>query len=132
MQLSFTKLFVCVQFTVYVYRSFFSSKSDSTQIPNQADFGVQNMLSLHSDRQIVTCKLLFCSQLFTVSLSPPYRPLCVVGRLGRKKKRAHALYFFRLLLFLYGYPVGASAEGKDGKLYYLFLLAKRPRKVDEY
>ena len=65
----------------------------------------------------------------------PRRRLCVVGRLGRKEKRARGarwegddswlppfpsfhrpprafffFFFFRLLLFLQGYPAGASAE----------------------
>ena len=62
-------------------------------------------------------------------LSPPQRPVCLVGRLGRKKKKARdgkskerergffplliaprALSIFRSLLFLLGYPTGASAE----------------------
>ena len=68
-------------------------------------------------------------------LSPPHRPLCVVGRLGRKKKRARGAWwkeereeerevpafslfpwfparflFFRLLLFLLGCLAGVSAE----------------------
>ena len=34
--------------------------------------------------------------IYISALSPPQRPLCVVGRLGRKKKRAHGA---RLLLF---------------------------------
>ena len=60
----------------------------------------------------------------TPVLSPPQRPLCVVGRLGRKKKRARgarwevSLYrssparflFFSIILFWWGYPAGASAE----------------------
>ena len=38
----------------------------------------------------------------------------------------HAGYiFFRLLLFFKGYLAGASAEERDSKLYYLFLLAKK-------
>ena len=67
--------------------------------------------------------------------SPPQRPLCVVGRLGRKKKRARGgrweegrekrgrrfplpivsarFLFFRLLIFWWGYPAGASAEERD-------------------
>ena len=58
------------------------------------------------------------------SSPPPQRPLCIVGRLGRQKKKAwgaggrfpsshrspRAFYFIRLLLFLWGYPAGASAE----------------------
>ena len=67
------------------------------------------------------------------SLSSAQSPLRVVGRLGRKKRRARgmmgrgkredwkkgfslfpssprAFYFFRLLLFLLGYPAGAFAE----------------------
>ena len=53
---------------------------------------------------------------------------CVVGRLGRKKKRARgarweggrekrgaprAFYFCRLLIFWWGYPAGASAEERE-------------------
>ena len=51
---------------------------------------------------------------------------------GEKERESARFIFFRLLLFLYGYPVGASAEGKYGKLYFFFLLAKRPKKVDDY
>ena len=74
------------------------------------------------------------------SLSPPQRPLCIVGRLEKGKKKAHggqwegereearffpppivhrALSNFWLLLFLLGYPAGACAE-KTGS----FSLAK--------
>ena len=42
--------------------------------------------------------------------------LRVVGRLGRKKKRAPFL-FFRLLLFLQGYPTGASAKERAGLMH---------------
>ena len=54
-------------------------------------------------------------------LSPPKRPVCLVGRLWRKKKKARRrrwkspiasreLSVFRSLPFLLGYPTGASAE----------------------
>ena len=66
-------------------------------------------------------------------LSPPQRLLCVVGRLGRKKKRACGArweggrekreerlpfpivprvltIFLIIVIFLKGYPAGASAE----------------------
>ena len=62
-------------------------------------------------------------------LSPPQRPLCIVGRLlccgeaGEKEKESargtpfpsshrspRAFYFCRLLIFWWGYPAGASAE----------------------
>ena len=41
-------------------------------------------------------------------LSPPQRPLCIVGGEGCPP----ALYIFRLLLFLLGYPAGACGEGR--------------------
>ena len=57
------------------------------------------------------------------SLSPPQRPLCVVGRLGRKKKEARGarsfparFLFFWLLLFLLRYPAGTSVEERASKL----------------
>ena len=56
------------------------------------------------------------SHTFRLSLSPPRRPLCVVGGLGREKTKAgrvrvlRALSIFRLFLFLLGYPARASAE----------------------
>ena len=53
-------------------------------------------------------------------LSPPKRPVCVVGRLGRKKRERarhdgipRALSIFQLLLYLSGYPAGDSAEETD-------------------
>ena len=52
------------------------------------------------------------------NLSPLKRPLYVVGRLGRKETSVlRALSIFRLLLFLWGYPAGASAEerGFEGR-----------------
>ena len=39
--LSFTKLFGCVKFTVYVYRSICPSQGDSTQMLKKADFYVR-------------------------------------------------------------------------------------------
>ena len=81
-----------------------------------------------------TNKAFDCSPPLSSLLSPPRRPFCVVGRLGRKKKKARgaqwererekrglflpfpsslvpcALFIFLLLLFWGGYPVGASAE----------------------
>ena len=39
--LSFTKLFGCVKFTVYVYRSIFPSQGDSTQMLKKTDFYVR-------------------------------------------------------------------------------------------
>ena len=69
-------------------------------------------------------------------LSPPQRPVCLVGRLGRKKKKARqrrweeqrkgrgffplpiaprAPSAFRSLLFLLGYPTGASAKERAYK-----------------
>ena len=74
------------------------------------------------------------------SLSPPQRPLCIVGRPEKGKKKARggqregerkeakffplpivprALSIFRLLLFLLGYQAGASAGKRDS-----FSLAK--------
>ena len=74
------------------------------------------------------------------SLSSPRRPLCIVGRLEKRKKKARggqwegereearifplpivprALSIFRLLLFLLGYPAGVSAEKRGS-----FSLAK--------
>ena len=41
-------------------------------------------------------------------LPPPQRPLCIVGGEGCPP----ALYIFRLLLFLLGYPAGACGEGR--------------------
>ena len=52
------------------------------------------------------------------NLSPLKRPLYVLGGLGRKKTSVlRALSIFRLLLFLWGYPAGASAEerGFEGR-----------------
>ena len=60
-----------------------------------------------------------------MSLSPPQRPLCVVGRLGRKKKRARgsrwaflsshrpprAFYFFDYCYFV-GIPSGSLCGGE--------------------
>ena len=56
-------------------------------------------------------------------LSPPQRPISVVGRLKRKKKKARgfppshrspsAFYFLDVFLFLLGYPAGASAAETD-------------------
>ena len=74
------------------------------------------------------------------SLSPPQRPLCIVGRLEKGKKKARggqwegkreetrffplpiiprALSIVRLMLFLLGYPAVASAERRG-----LFSLAQ--------
>ena len=79
-----------------------------------------------------TNKAFYCNSPLSSLLSPPpQRPFCVVGRLGRKKKKARRarwegerekrglfplpsslarFLFFSLLLFLGGYPEGASAE----------------------
>ena len=43
-------------------------------------------------------------------LCPPHRPLCVVGRLGRKKQKARGAS--STARFLLGYPAGVSAEGR--------------------
>ena len=76
-------------------------------------------------RRISTECILFTSLwVCAIWLSPPQRPLCIVGRLlcwgwgERKRERAghashrppRAFYFFRLLIFWWGYPAGASAE----------------------
>ena len=54
---------------------------------------------------------LACSRLSESGLSPPQRPLCVVGRLGRKKKRARAFYFFDYFILM-GIPSGSLCEGE--------------------
>ena len=79
--------------------------------------GQQRVLGLQRDVVII-------SPFAVDSLSPPQRLLCIVGRLGRKKKRERAendgkgeerreaparFLFFRLLLFS-KYPAGASTE----------------------
>ena len=53
----------------------------------------------------------FCSLLHR-GLFVLWGGFCVVGRLGRKKKRSSParFLFFRLLIFWWGYPAGASAE----------------------
>ena len=68
--------------------------------------------------------------LAALQLSLPQRPLCVVGRLGeRKRKRAgHDV----LHLFLLGYPAGTSAEERGSVMYrfltlYSFLLVAYPQ-----
>ena len=78
-----------------------------------------------------TNKAFNCNRPLGSLLSLPQRPFCVVGRLGREKKKARGarwkgqrekrglfplpsslarFLFFSLLLFLGGYPEGASAE----------------------
>ena len=47
-------------------------------------------------------------ELIFFSISSPRRPLCVVGRLGRKEKRALSVVFF--FDYCYFYPAGASEE----------------------
>ena len=49
-------------------------------------------------------------------LSPPQKPLCIVGTAGEKEKESargtiHTprAFYFRLLLFLLGYPAGYPA-----------------------
>ena len=59
-------------------------------------------------------------------LSPPQRPLCIVGRLlccgeaGEKEKENPSsparFLFFRLLIFWWGYPAGASAKERGPSL----------------
>ena len=76
----------------------------------------------------------------TPVLSPPQRPLCVVGRLGRKKKRArgarweggrekrgppfpsshrppHAFYFFDYFILM-GIPSGSLCGGERTPIHY--------------
>ena len=80
--------------------------------------------------------LLLLTSLLPQNLSTSQRPLCVVGRLGRKKKKARGARwegerekrglfpfpifictrsFFRLLLFSLEYPAGDSAEERAAK-----------------
>ena len=51
-----TKLFGCVQFTVFVYKSIFPSKRDSTRIVNETDFlfRISFLGFAKSERQTVT------------------------------------------------------------------------------
>ena len=80
--------------------------------------------------------LLPLTSLLPQNLSPSQRPLCVIGRLRRKIKKARgarwegerekrglfpfpivicARSIFRLLLFSWGYPAGDSAEERAAK-----------------